>query len=166
MSGETSELGGGQPASGGGQSASGGDAATNRWDVAVAFVVCGATVGLGVFLAFHYRDLRPITSIFGIAAPVFAAAFGVSIGYYDGNKAGEQTGKRRGKQQLKAQIKSGLNSLDGHMQGVLGPIETAMTSPAGRREFNLQPDLSLRQDDLAGMRFEVAHLHGLVDARD
>jgi hypothetical protein len=146
------------------------DSVTNGRDVAITAVVCLATVGLAIFLALHYADVKSVTSVLGVAAPVFAAAFGVTIGAAAGNKVGEQTGKKKGKQQLKAQMKSGLSQLESTLNaGVLEPITTRLASPAGEPHYtteNVQATFSLPHSDIAAVHDAIGHMRGLVDAED
>jgi hypothetical protein len=141
---------------------------TNVWDAVVTLIVYLALAGVGVFLAIHYDTSKDAQGMFGIAAPVLAAAFGVAIGVPAGHKAGKATGKKQGKQELADKVKDVADRLDRSVVTHLETLTATMESPAGEDIMRVAPgrDFSVPNSSIADAHRALAELRGVVSGAE
>jgi hypothetical protein len=110
----------------------------NIWNAVIAVAAIGAFVFLTLKLVDHngYTS-KDVTSILGVAGPVFGAAFGIVLGAAAGNARGKAKGEETGKNKVLDKIKPLVNSLDNE-------------APAGAESLS-GPQVRSKIDELQGM---------------
>jgi hypothetical protein len=155
----------------------GSTSSTNLWDylkdATRALIVIGALVGLTVFLAIHYSNVKSTTSVLGVVIPVLSAGIGAAAGAAAGNAAGKadkDEAVKRGRKALAQQMQPKVRAAHQTVRGdVLDPIQRSFASRAGERSLIFDPkDPAAEPVQLDSQAFgdadrNLAELQGIVD---